>query len=352
MKFQLLIVCISLSTFGLKASFSDSSDHFHKKYRTEKEDFMTIPDPSLMSYNNHYHTKLNPYSYSIKDNTYNRSSNQATKKERPPNTSNQESNIITYTPSVLLKHHALEFQIYNNLYTQTSWRDKEGKEVPLNQRSSYYTVMFQFGYGISKAGKINIGLDINLKSVRNDPDRKSSPFKTLLFKKRSFTQTAITTLGPTVKFAPLRNIKGLSVESSFWFPVADNVERAPWLDYNRYTSWTRVYYDKNFGNNYQLFTEMGVLMRLQKDFKMDRTITEMPLSLYFSYFPTNHLVFYGMSQYSPTITNPNTFYTQLGAGIKYQVLPKLNIELMYSDFIYSANKGAGRTINLGIRYIK
>ena len=71
----------------------------------------------------------------------------------------------------------------------------------------------------------------------------------------------------------------------------------------------------------------------------------------YNYFPIKDATLYAMVQYSPTITNSSTFYTQIGVGGKYQITKHLYIEMLYTDFIFSKNSGTGKTFNLGLRFI-
>lgn len=301
----------------------------------------------IKAYINDYRIELIPPAYSINYYTYDWDLNDAGK-NRSEQTKKPTTNIVTYIPSVLLEHNQFEIQLFNNLYTQTAYRNSNGKRIPLDRRENYFTGLFRFMYGISPSRRINVGLDVNFRSVLYDPNEANTAFRILTFNNRS----AITTIGPKIEIAPFSGIKGLAIQSSFWFPVASNPEGNPWLDYDRYTSWTRILYDITWGNRFQLFTEADLLMRFTKTFDMKETLTETPISVFFSYLPTSNLVLYGMSEYNPTLATPSTYYYQAGAGAKYQLFSNFHIELMYTNFLFSANKGAGETFNIGFRYIR
>ena len=98
-----------------------------------------------------------------------------------PNLNINNSFIQTYTPSSLLKKNQLEVQLYNNMYTQTAYRNDNREKVP-GSRETYFTGLINILYGASENRKWNIGLDINLRSVRVD-DKDSSPLKVLSFRK-------------------------------------------------------------------------------------------------------------------------------------------------------------------------
>lgn len=267
------------------------------------------------------------------------------------------SNVATYTPSVLLKHKQIEVQIFNNLYTQTAWRDQNGEKQPVNGRETYNTMLFTFNYGTSKSARFNLGLDVNLRSVRKGPE-SSNAIEVFNYAQDANNRTTISTIGPKIKWNPSKKVPKLSVQSSFLIPVSDSLENKsnrPWLDYDRYTWWTQFFYDKPIGSKFQLFFEADLLFRIpefSKDADYSTTIFSTPLSAFVSYFPNKKSTVYVNYQYAPTITSFPDYFMQGGAGFKYQVLSKLQLELSYSSFFASQNNGAGRTYNVGLRYIR
>ena len=52
------------------------------------------------------------------------------------------SNIFTFTPSKLLKKGQVEMQLYNNLYTQTAYRNGNREKVELDTRDTSHTVNY------------------------------------------------------------------------------------------------------------------------------------------------------------------------------------------------------------------
>ena len=45
-----------------------------------------------------------------------------------------QTNLQTYTPSVLLQKGQIEYNLFNSLYSQTKIRDEIGHDVPLGER--------------------------------------------------------------------------------------------------------------------------------------------------------------------------------------------------------------------------
>ncbi len=335
---------------------------------------------NALDYINNYRknniSKKHKYSYY----PYNWALNESRSKN--PKASSQEStihtNVQTFTPSILLKKGQFDIQLFNNVYTQTQFRDGNRELQDVNGRQNYYGGLFSVLYGLTNSRKVNIGVDINLKSVHIDSDKSSSPF--LFFGSADpFNRTALASVGPKIKIAPFNQIK-FSLQSAFWIPVADDLEAdenwvvnstapvKPWLDYNRYTWWNQFFFDKNLGAKFQLFTEFDLLFRFAKPTssypgeveKNNQLVT--PASVFISYFPSNKSTIYSMIQHAPTFENAindsgdevfsrTADYTQAGVGTKYQLTPQLGLEILYTRFFQSLNGGAGSTINLGIRFI-
>ncbi len=285
-----------------------------------------------------------------------------------PESGPEKSNIQEYTPSTLLKRGQVEMQLFNNLYTQTAYRDGDREIVELNSRQTYYTGLFYFLYGISENSRINIGFDVNIRSVRIDSNKNNSALKIFTFEGPPTGRTAIATLGPKIKFRPFENFPGFSVQSAFWIPLASDLDGSgsgdPWLDYDMFTWWNQFFYDRQLNEQFQIFSEIDLLFRFEKDFEMKRTHLQTPVSFFLNYFPASKFTVYLNAQYAPTLMKERLQnkalgdftvtedYAQAGLGLKYQLTGGLNLELSYSNFFTSMNGGAGNTYNFGIRYIR
>lgn len=267
------------------------------------------------------------------------------------------SNVAIYTPSVLLRHQQFEVQLFNNLYTQTAWRNENGEKTSINGRDTYNTLLITFNYGISKSGRFNLGLDVNLRSVRTDLENTNA-IDIFKLEQNNISRTTISTLGPKIKWNPIRSIPKFSIQSSFLIPVADSLEtkqNRPWLDYERNTWWTQFFWDRPIGNKFQLFAEADILLRMPKfgsSLSYYETILSTPLSVFFSYFPTPKSTVYVSYQYSPTLTSLPSYYMQAGLGAKYQIFEKVQLEMSYTNFFAGISNGAGNTYNVGLRYIR
>lgn len=380
----------SQTTFAINdSSFiyeKNGKNYISNIFRWYKEDF--TENGTVLDFINKYRTKnLNPenriihypYDWVLNDfsnNTFlesNGSDSQITR---------SNSFIQTYTPSSMLKKNQIEFQLYNNLYTQTSFRNNDRKKVNLGVRENYFTGLINILYGVSEDRKWNVGLNLNLRTVRID-QKESSPLAVLTFRKNDRkNRSGISSLGPTIKLAPFKS-SSISIKSSFLIPItkdnegieqiivdSQSVNRFPFFDWDRFTWWNQFFFDKNLGLKWQLFLEGDLLFRFAKsadsypDNNPRENYLDTPLSGFISYFPSGNTTVYLMLQYSPRFglnkiegnQRVNSFnvqgdFAQAGIGLKYQITGKIGLEVLYSNFFTSANQGAGNTFNLGFRYI-
>lgn len=354
----------------IKVSSATSSVAISEIFKWYAEDFVT-KETTVIDYINKYRTKAIPQSYKQSYYTYDWSLNDKSFELKKKVTTEDRSNIQVYTPSVILKKGQVELSLFNNLYTQTAFRTGERDRVDLPTRDSYFGLLLSGLYGVSESGRFNLGMDVNIKSVYIDPTQ-GSPTRLFAFAGATTEQrTAVSSIGPKIKINPFKKLNNLSIQSAFWIPLAAKSEgddgTQPWLDYERFTSWTQVFYDKPIGNSWQLFLEMDLLFRFAKPLNayannLPKSNTfGMPSSVFLSFFLNGKTTLYAMTQYAPTIEYNNNIgpgitnasdYAQAGLGLKYQLSNSLNLEILYTNFFTSANGGAGSTFNLGVKFIR
>lgn len=286
------------------------------------------------------------------------------------------SNVQSFTPSKLLKKGQVDVQLFNNLYTQTAGRGNDRKLVQNSTRDTYFRTFAQLLVGTSESARVNWGMDLVFSSVRIDSDPKSAALKVLQFGNSAETavqtRTAFTAIGPKVKFSPFKNHPDFSIQSALWIPLAKDSESdasvKPWIDWNRITSWTQLFYSQNLNSKWQLFYEFDLLARigLSEGFYEQSVgiagikkgvLLSTPMSFFANYFSSDKSTVYAMVQYAPTFglapsVAYNGDYFQAGLGGKYQLTDYLQLELLYSNFFLSQNNGAGNTYNVGLRYIR
>ena len=232
------------------------------------------------------------------------------------------------------------------------------------------THLFQITMGVSKNKRLNLGLDISLRSSGSSTDSTVSGVKnTFSYTNNDSTRFGITSVGLRVKWQPFKNINDFTIQSTVLGPTIKHPEgfNGPsqqnlfWADWNRITWWNQLFYTKNF-RKFQLFTELDFLYRFRIN-KDQIGMLDIPMNVFLSYFPTHKITIYAMTQHVPRLTNnidqnsPSTDwvipsnYTASGVGFKYQLLSNLNLEFLYTNFWRSRNAGLGSTFNIGVKYL-
>lgn len=348
----------------IRVNHAEKKVYISEIFKWYTKDF-TSEKGSLLDYINAYRKNEIPKNYTISyypyDWTLNTQSNKSMGKQGAATVA--KSNIQSLTPSSLLKKGQFDFVFFNNIYTQNKF-DNNGETV-LTNRSTFYGGLIQISYGATKSRRVNVGLDINIKSVINDSDRQGNPLKVLGAARTDTSRTAISSIGPRIKFTPFKNISNFSIQSTFTIPIADNLEggaaESPWLDHNKYTWWNQFFFDKSFLNDkFQVFTEFDLLFRFKREAGQVNSLTT-PASVFLSYFPSGKSTVYTMIQHAPTFQlgesetrstgDQQQNYSQYGFGAKYQLTNKFNLEFLWTDFFRATNGGLGVTYNLGLRYV-
>jgi hypothetical protein len=265
----------------------------------------------------------------------------------------------TFNAGTLLRKGQFDFTLFNTMYTQTK---KEWQGITYDDfgRETFNSHLIQLTYGNSKSMRINVGLDINFKSSGSSVDQSAKGLSSAFaYTNTDSTRVGITALGLRLKFQPLKKVSNFTVQSTLQAPTikfAEGKNYLYWADWERITFWNQLFYTKSFGK-FQLFTELDLLFRL-KIYKNQSSMLDLPMSVFFSYFPTNKITFYAMSQHVPRFAAQSdtdwvipSNYTASGLGFKYQINRGLNIELLYTNFWRGNNNGLGNTFNLGIKYI-
>jgi hypothetical protein len=265
----------------------------------------------------------------------------------------ESSNIRTYTPSSLLQKGQIEVKLFQNMYTQTSFYNSDGDNQVLSQRSTYYTSLNSIVFGVSESRRLNVGFDVNIKSVLN-ADPSSSALDVLKFGNNGVnSRTAVSGVGPTVKWQPIEDWKRVSIYSHFWIPTAENMDGAeggPFLEYQQFQWWNQLFFDRTiWGGGWQVFTSIEAWWRFGNS---REDLVQLPMSAFLSWFPSNNFTVYGMTQYTPTANSGGTYFIQSGLGGKWQFTPSWELELSYTNFWDGNNAGAGETFNVGFRFLR
>lgn len=274
-----------------------------------------------------------------------------------------KSNIQEFTPSKLLKKGQWDIKFFNSIYTQTEQTDSGSKSVTID-RQTFFTNTTEIFTGISKNSRVNIGL---IFQVRANTYGGAGALEVLSFKDNTTdARSGLTTIAPSIRIQPFKNVANFSFTSSFFIPVFEDVPNAPYLDKRSFFWETKFFYDKTFGSNkWQIFTEADLGYNFgEKSVDADpasENISErfannslfVPLSAFLSYFPSSKSTVFVNAQQAFLFDLGNDFdqdYTQLGFGGKYQLTKVLNLEASFGKIVRGNNfQGLGQTFSLGLR---
>ncbi len=294
--------------------------------------------------------------------------------------SQEKSNVQTFTPSKLLAKGQWDIKSFLSVYTQTEQTDGGSNREDV-LRSTFLTSTNEIYTGIGSNSRINIGLIFQIRSNQEGGDDFYDALGVFRFKNDELdTRSGFTTIAPSIRFQPFKNIGNFSITSSFFIPIfkdtptftgrIDNSgqpERTPFLDQRSFAWENKFFYDKTFGGDkWQLFTEVDTKFNFGEDSdeadddenSSERFANEslfLPLSAFLSYFPSSKSTVFVNLQQSFLIDLGNNFdqnSTAYGFGAKYQLTSALNIEASFSDIFRGENfQGLGETYSIGLRLI-
>ncbi len=302
---------------------------FINKYRTNK-----IPSSAKVSFYN--------YSWKLND-TANRTSSLGS-------SSVLGNNASRYVVSSTIKKGSFEVKFFNNLYTQ-----RTGNEGNLTDRSTFNTTSLSVLYGLTN--RFNIGFNTRYRRVRNDklPSSPLAVFGNNLAEGESARQ-GITAFGPQIRFAPVPKWENFSIQSSFVFPIGEDLAGSanqPYIDWTGATWNTQLFNDFPIGTNFSLFTEVDFLLEdIGKSADGNSNRFSTPATVIFSYNPSPKITLYSLGGFSPYWQTEFDYFVQGGLGAKYQFTPNLELELLYTDFsnkFLNQSGGQAATYNVGLR---
>lgn len=266
----------------------------------------------------------------------------------------EERNVQAYTPSVLLNNGQSEFKLFNSLYTQTQFFDEKRNKLDAGGRSSFFTSIAEYNYGLSP--RVSIGGELWFRSVYAGSS-SSSATNVLTFSNSSKSRTGINLAGMKIKFNPIKKWTRFSVQSGLLIsvitdPQSEDLDR-PFLDNNRHLWITKFLYDKKISEKFQAFIQLSTWVSIDKNLADENTNVAAPFDLFLSYFPTKKITIYLQNQIWPTIGDKglSSFFLQEGLGLKYQLFKGVELETSYTMFVIGNNTGAGQTFNFGLRVL-
>lgn len=263
------------------------------------------------------------------------------------NLAQAQSSLQQYTPSVLLGKGQVQVKLFNNLYTQTKIRDENGTDVALGERQSFLNHQLSLLYGVNANGRLNVGMEVNL---------------TTAWYGQQSEQTLLSSIGPSLRFVPIERYGNFSIQSTFLIPLnGDQLENPRFINHNRYTWWTQLFYDHRINDQWNAFFEVDLLYRFKAE-SIQNNFFRVPISAIVSYFPSPKWSWYGQIQYAAAYGKlPGVedvafgrmrWFTQLGVGAKYFLRENLELEFSYGNFLWSKRDGGGQVFNLGLRLLR
>ncbi len=275
------------------------------------------------------------------------------------------SNIQEYTPSKLLKNGQWDIKFFNSIYTQTKRTDEKSNSVSI-PRETFFTNTTEVYTGIGKNSRINIGI---IFQVRSNTVGGADVFEVLKFSNNGIdAKSGLTTIAPSIRMQPFKNIGNFSLTSSLFIPVFKDRPNTIYLDERSITWETKFFYDKTFWKDkWQLFTEADLGFNFGEKSKdtnpLESNTAEryannsllLPLSAFLSYFPSSKTTVFVNAKQTFLVDLGNDFSqnsTSIGLGGKYQITNVLNIEASFDKIVRGYSfQGLGQTFSLGLRAI-
>ncbi len=276
---------------------------------------------------------------------------------------------LPYLPSKLYDTGGYEIHLFNNYFT---WSDGAPKT---NYKYDFFTSNLQFLYGIST--KLNVGLDVKLRSVSQTSGTDIPAFEALQWKNtgkyddgltKGYRRSGVTALGLRWKIAPFENVPNFSIQQTVYIPLGKELEGSAtngFIDWGGYSFFTQLYYDHSVTSKVSLFVEsdliienIGKAMFGQEDGYYQMST---PVSVILSYFPNPLHTFYGLINVAPqwgtTVkadplmrTPAYTPFNQYGVGYKYAITRRILAEVIWTRFFNPSAQARIYTYNFGIRY--
>ena len=286
----------------------------------------------------------------------------------------KKQKLSRYIATRLYDKGQYELHLFNNYYTQKETGEREENNFG---RHNFYSSLFALTYGLNS--RANIGLGIKMRSANQDITTTSGVFKALRFKNQGilfheedegiigYNRSGITGIYPFIKYAPFASISNLSITHTLTIPIGSELEgnaQNGFIDWDGISINNQLFYTKPFSTNKEWFFDIGIhFENLGKHIydgdESGYTQLSLPFTSILNVFPNQRFTYYGLINLTPRYGisyGDSTNYSfdpfaQVGAGIKYFVLEKLELELLYTSFLNTTENRTAHTFNIGLRYI-
>lgn len=258
------------------------------------------------------------------------------------------SNIQNLTPSKLIGKGQWDLKLFNNLYTQ----DDSTFESEQGIRQNFFTSTLEVFTGVSDSRRVNLGIIAEYRANGRDFQLENGSLE------RRNT-SGLTSIAPSIKFVPFKNVGNFSILSSLSIPLVSSEsdeETGVFLDQKGFTWQNRFFFDYTFpGKKWQLFTELNTEYNFGDEAESfaNNSLNLVP-GIFLSYFPSSKFTVLVLGQHNRRLDLGNNFtqyFTALGGGAKYQLTNELNLEVLYTNFVGGSNTGLGETFNIGLRAV-
>jgi len=278
-----------------------------------------------------------------------------------------------YLATRLYNKGEFEVHVFNNYYTQKETGTYEDFNFG---RHNFYSILTALTVGVNN--RTNIGLGFRARSVYQDRESTSGVFKALNFENTGFrtdiegrnvgySRSGVTAIYPFIKYAPFASHSNISITHTLFVPVGDNLEgvgTGAYIDWDNISVFNQLFYTKPLGLKKELFMDMGIQVEnfsshvFQSNAESGFTQIGFPVTAILNVFPSSGVTYYGLLGVAPRVTvfsnnsrniSGNAF-AQAGAGFKYFLTSKLEIESLYTLFMDTTDNRSAHTFNLGLRY--
>jgi hypothetical protein len=248
----------------------------------------------------------------------------------------------------------IEFVIFSSLLFADNFRNEQGENVELPYLQTHLQSGIQATYGISN-DRLNLGLDINTALVDLDYGAGKSPFS--LFREKEYpdisTGLVVTSIGPRVRWRPLRKNYNLVIQASTWFPTYGNSGYPAMFGLEQVYGNALLFYNLPINQKLYMFAQVGIQYGFRNS--QSSNIFVFPASLFFSYLISQKLIIFGVGNFAQIRSDETTYKNggtmQMGLGTQYQFSKSYAVNLYYTKELAGKNYYAYDNLSLSLRVL-
>jgi opacity protein-like surface antigen len=260
--------------------------------------------------------------------------------------------ITPAVSSVMMPRSFTEVILSNTLLSSNQYFDIERKGRDFLNRTSYLFSTLQITRGISRTGRVNVGVDVNYRLGRADFDRTSSPLDVFSSSGDGLIQyeRAFTSIGVRVRYVPVSKHRNFVVQNTFTIPLSTSSDANVFLGDSRYKLNTQFLYNYLIGRKVFLFGQVDALVLFKNS--EAKTSYAMPVNLYVSYILNKNIIPFALlgttNVWNDNIEQQSQSFSY-GLGLQYQFTSMFTANFFYSDTFAGKNASQWQAFNLGVR---